>query len=85
MQTLTEVTLKMAAAKAAADERIVRALLGRWVSEFEPSICYRNGEVIGLAVADDPTGAIVVPTIDLRGVVRLMADMVANTVSSDTK
>lgn len=68
MRTVTEIAYRMAAQKAARDEKIIRALLGRWVSEFEPSVAMRNGEVIGLCVAGDPTGAIAVPAIDMRGV-----------------
>ena len=39
------------------DERIVRELLSRWVSELEPAIVYdSNGNLLGLTVADTPEG-----------------------------
>lgn len=43
------------------DDAALREMLGRWVSESEPSIAVRlgTGEIIGLTRADDPTGAIV--------------------------
>ena len=44
--------------RSAAEERVIRDLLGRWVSEFEPSIAMRDGEIIGLCVAGDPSGSI---------------------------
>ncbi len=43
-------------AKAACDEAVVRGLLKRWVSEMEPAIAYRNGEIIGLCIADAMIG-----------------------------
>ena len=64
--------MRAAMAKAAHDERIIRHLLGQWVSEFEPSIAMRNGEVIGLSVANDPSGSIPVRVMDMRPMVRLM-------------
>lgn len=70
MSTAREITMKMAMAKAAHDERIVRGLLGRWVSEFEPSIAMRGGEVIGLCVAGDPSGSIPVRVMDARPIVQ---------------
>lgn len=44
------------------DDQVLREMLGRWVSESEPSLALRLGsnEIIGLTRADDPTGAIVV-------------------------
>lgn len=50
-------------AQAAADEAVIKWLLGRWASELEPSIAREQGtgRILGLCVADDPTGAIVVP------------------------
>lgn len=51
-----------ARAKAARDEEIVRELLGHWVSELDPAIAYQNGEVIGLCLADDWRGTILVRT-----------------------
>lgn len=45
-------------AQAAADEILVRELLGRWVSELEPAVAYdRQGRVIGLTVANAPIGS----------------------------
>lgn len=43
-------------------EAIVRELLGRWVSELEPAVAIdqASGAIIGLAVAGDPSGRIVV-------------------------
>lgn len=43
--------------KARRDEATIRALLGRWVSELEPAVAYRHGEVIGLTLADAPLGS----------------------------
>lgn len=70
--TATEIAYRMAAHKAARDEKIIRALLGRWISEFEPSVAMRNGEVIGLCVAGDPSGSIPVRTIDMREVHKVL-------------
>lgn len=39
------------------DEAAVRELLGRWVSELEPAVCYHRGEIIGLTLADAPLGS----------------------------
>lgn len=44
-------------AKARADEQIVRRLLEQWVSELEPAIAMRGGEIIGLTLADAPLGS----------------------------
>lgn len=66
MRTHVEIAMRLAHAKAQHDERIVRSLLGQWVSEFEPSIAYHNGEVIGLCVAGDPSGSIPVRVFDTR-------------------
>lgn len=45
------------AQKTASNENIIRELLGRWVSELEPAVAYRNGEIIGLTIADAPIGS----------------------------
>ena len=49
-------------AKVQSDDAILREMLGRWVSESEPSIAVRlgSGEIIGLTRADDPTGSVLV-------------------------
>lgn len=44
------------AALAAFEERAVRLLLERWVSEIEPATVYRGGVLIGLVPADTPMG-----------------------------
>jgi hypothetical protein len=45
-------------AKAARDERRVKSLLTRWVSELEPAIAYDlRGNIIGLTLADAPVGS----------------------------
>lgn len=72
MSTISEVTMRMALAKTAHDERIIRHLLGLWVSEFEPAIAMRNGEVIGLAVAGDPSGSIPVRVMDMRPAIKAL-------------
>lgn len=46
------------ACKLAEDEKIIKELLSRWVSELEPEIVYQNNKIIGLAVADDPTATV---------------------------
>ena len=56
MSTLDEIRMRMMLQKARHDEAIIREMLGRWVSELEPSVCYRNGQVLGLCMAGDPTG-----------------------------
>ncbi len=48
---------RAALARAAADERTIRNLLERWVSELPPAVAYQNGEVIGLTLADAPVGS----------------------------
>lgn len=50
-------------------EAVLKSMLGRWVSELEPALAERQGtfEILGLTVADDPAGAIVVaydPALD---------------------
>lgn len=62
MRTLDEIRMRMALQKARHDEAIIREMLGRWVSELEPSVCYRNGQVMGLCMAGDPTGHMPVVT-----------------------
>ncbi len=58
MHDLMKVALDRAIlAKAAHDEAVLRRLLGRWVSGLEPAVAYRNGEIIGLTVADAPIGS----------------------------
>lgn len=42
--------------KMAADEIKIRNLLGKWVSELEPSIVYHNNEIIGLCDAKTEIG-----------------------------
>ena len=38
-------------------DKIVRELLGRWVSEIEPAIAYsKEGRILGLTPADTPIG-----------------------------
>jgi hypothetical protein len=44
-------------AKTRRDEETVRRLLERWVSELEPAVAYRDGEIIGLTIADAPLGS----------------------------
>lgn len=48
-------------AKLRRDDATLREMLGRWVSESEPSVAFGldTGEIIGLTRADDPTGMIV--------------------------
>jgi hypothetical protein len=58
MDKIRGTVTRMAKAKASQDENAIRELLGRWVSEFEPSVAYQNGDVIGLCVADDPSGSV---------------------------
>ncbi len=48
---------KLLAARMARDEQLIRSLLERWVSELEPAIAYRNGEIIGLTPANAPLGS----------------------------
>lgn len=49
-------------AKVTRDDAILREMLGRWVSESDPSIAVRlgTGEIIGLTRADDPTGSVLI-------------------------
>lgn len=72
MSTRDEIIMRMQIAKAKRDENTVRHLLGQWVSELEPSIAMRDGEIIGLCVAGDPTGSIPVRVMDMRPVLREM-------------
>lgn len=44
-------------AKMRRDECTLRTLLGLWVSELEPSVVYRDGEIIGLTAAGMPLGS----------------------------
>ena len=69
MSTRDEI-MRMQIAKAKRDEVTVRHLLGQWVSELEPSIAMRGGEIIGLCVAGDPTGSIPVRVMDMRPALR---------------
>jgi hypothetical protein len=39
------------------DEATIRDLLGRWVSGLEPAVAYRDGEIIGLTLADAEIGS----------------------------
>lgn len=55
--------------KVAAEESVVREMLGRWVSGLEPAIAMRDGEIIGLTAAEFPIGVIcpiVVRPLQLR-------------------
>lgn len=49
--------------KARRDNEIIKEMLGRWVSEIEPTIGYRGSQVIGLVVGGvvmlEPNPAIV--------------------------
>ena len=40
------------------EEAAVREMLGRWVSETEPTLVYRGGKLIGLTIADIPVGVV---------------------------
>lgn len=63
--TLAELADRSALQKAAADEKIIRMLLGLWVSEFEPSVVYDSRyNIIGLSVAGDPSGTVYVGVLD---------------------
>lgn len=55
------------AEEASRREALLRELLGRWASELEPvvAIDQASGQVLGLAVAGDPSGRIVVAVEDL--------------------
>jgi hypothetical protein len=57
MTAFEEIVQRQIEAKMIRDEAIVRGLLGRWVSELEPSIAYRDGEVIGLCPAESDLGS----------------------------
>lgn len=59
---LTELQRRRVTAQMAADEAIIRHLLGLWVSECEPSVARRRdtNEILGLCVAGDLSGRIVV-------------------------
>lgn len=52
-------------AKVKRDDATLREMLGRWVSESEPSIAVRlgTGEIIGLTRADDPTGSVIITPV----------------------
>lgn len=78
METLTEIKHRFMMAKARMDSMIIRGLLCRWVSEFEPSVAYYNGEILGLCVVGDPTGTIHVRVWDLRPELAMIADRVAD-------
>ena len=55
---LTEGVNFLMEAKIRADEEVIRELLGRWVSELEPSIARdRTGRILGLVPADTPIGS----------------------------
>lgn len=55
MQQTHEYAAKM---KMAANDVIIREMLGRWVSELEPSIAYDlDSEIIGLTIAMAPIGS----------------------------
>lgn len=44
-------------------EQTIRDLLGKWVSEMEPTIIYGAGlpmQIKGIGIADDPTGAVII-------------------------
>lgn len=41
----------------AADEEMLRELLGGWVSELEPAMVYQNGKFIGLTAMEFPLGS----------------------------
>jgi hypothetical protein len=43
--------------RAAAEEVIIRGLLSRWVSELEPAVAYRDGQIIGLTLAEAEVGS----------------------------
>lgn len=61
-----EFLLKFMQAQIIEEQRIINELLGRWVSEFPPTVCYRYGSgIIGLAVVGDLTGSIPVRVVDL--------------------
>lgn len=54
-------------------EDLLRRLLSKWVSEFEPALIINRRsslDVLGLGVAGDPTGTVVIPS-DVRFVVEL--------------
>lgn len=63
--TLAELASRSAQQKAAADEKIIRMLLGLWVSEFEPAVIDDSRHnIIGLSVAGDPSGTVQVGVLD---------------------
>lgn len=70
MSTRDEIVMRMQVAKSKRDEDTVRRLLCQWVSELEPSIAMRDGEIIGLCVAGDPSGSIPVRVLDVRPFLR---------------
>jgi len=44
-------------------DAVVREMLGRWVSEFEPCLIVRNTHVVGLSMVGDPEGRVIVRPI----------------------
>lgn len=48
---------RAAMARARYEEYVIRELLGRWVSELEPAVAYRDGEIVGLTIAAAPIGS----------------------------
>lgn len=54
--TLWRTSAERRAALAAFEERAMRLLLERWVSEIEPAAVYRDGVLIGLVPAETPLG-----------------------------
>jgi hypothetical protein len=64
--TATEVRHRWAEVYAREIDRTARWLLGQWVSELEPCLVMRNGQILGLAWVGDPGNIVVYNGIDPR-------------------
>lgn len=60
-ESFERITNRKVREQAKKNDDCIRSLLGRWVSELEPTVCFNCfGDVVGLAWAEDPQAAIVV-------------------------
>lgn len=59
MELISEYVRRVQEAEAAENERTIKELLGRWVSELEPCVVMQCGKIVGLCdnnaqIGDNP-------------------------------
>jgi hypothetical protein len=70
--------MKVAMLKGARDDATLRRMLGRWVSECEPSAAYQNGNLVGLCARDDALGRVYVHADPFRPMVQEYVGRIAS-------